>query len=40
VVERFHVMKNLNKALTKARRVIQQDAYETIKTLLKGCRWL
>lgn len=40
VVDRFHVMKNLNEALTKARRVIQQDADETSKTLLKGCRWL
>jgi transposase len=40
VVDRFHVMKNLNEALTKARRLIQQDADETTKTLLKGCRWL
>jgi transposase len=33
-------MKNLNEALTKARRTIQQDSDETTKTMLKGCRWL
>lgn len=40
VVDRFHVMKNLNDALTKARRTIQQEADEAMKTILKGCRWL
>lgn len=40
VVDRFYVMKNLNDALTKARRAIQKDADETTKELLKGCRWL
>jgi transposase len=40
VVDRFHVMKNLNEALTKARRAIQKDADEVTKELLKGCRWL
>lgn len=40
VVDRFHVMKNLNDALTKARRAIQKDADEQTKELLKGCRWL
>lgn len=40
VVDRFHVMKNLNEALTKARRAIQKDADETTRELLKGCRWL
>jgi transposase len=40
VVDRFHVMKNLNEALTKARRAIQKHANETTKELLKGCRWL
>jgi transposase len=40
VVDRFHVMKNLNAALTKARRAIQKDADATTKELLKGCRWL
>ena len=40
IVDRFHVMKNLNDALTKARRVIQKDAEEDTKEILKGCRWL
>jgi transposase len=40
VVDRFHIMKNLNEALTKARRAIQKDADEKTKELLKGCRWL
>lgn len=40
VVDRFHVMKNLNDALTKVRRAIQKDADEKTKELLKGCRWL
>lgn len=39
VVDRFHVMKNLNDALSKARRSIQSQADEATKTLLKGCRW-
>jgi transposase len=40
VVDRFHIMKNLNDALTKVRRTIQKDADEKTKELLKGCRWL
>jgi transposase len=40
VVDRFHVMKNLNDALTKARRAIQHEADEAMKAVLKGCRWL
>ena len=40
VVDRFHLMKNLNDALTKTRRTIQQEADEAMKTVLKGCRWL
>ena len=40
MVDRFHVMKNLNDAVTKARRVIQRQATEAQKELLKGCRWL
>ena len=40
VVDRFHVMKNLNDALSKARRSIQNKADETTKECLKGCRWL
>lgn len=40
VVDRFHVMKNLNEALTKARRAIQKDADDATQEILKGCRWL
>jgi transposase len=40
IVDRFHVMKNLNDALTKARRAIQKEADEDTKEILKGCRWL
>jgi transposase len=40
VVDRFHVMKNLNDAVTKARRAIQRQAPEAQQELLKGCRWL
>jgi len=40
VIDRFHVMKNLTDAITKARRIIQRDADEATKELLKGCRWL
>lgn len=39
-VDRFHVMKNLNQALTQARRVIQRQADEPTRASLKGCRWL
>lgn len=39
VVDRFHVMKNLNDALSKARRSIQKQADQETKALLKGCRW-
>jgi transposase len=39
VVDRFHVMKNLNDALSKARRSIQNQADEATKARLKGCRW-
>ncbi len=39
VVDRFHVMKNLNDALSKARRSIQNQADEATQALLKGCRW-
>jgi transposase len=39
VVDRFHVMKNLLDAISKARRSIQNQAAETTKALLKGCRW-
>jgi transposase len=39
VVDRFHVMKNLNDALSKTRRTIQNQADEGTKARLKGCRW-
>ena len=39
-VDRFHVMKNLNEAVTKARRAIQKRADDATRDLLKGCRWL
>lgn len=40
VVDRFHVIKNLNEALTKAQCAIQKNADETTRRLLRGCRWL
>lgn len=40
VVDRFHVMKNLTDAITKARRSIQSQADEATQALLKGSRWL
>lgn len=39
-VDRFHVMKNLNEAVTQARRAIQRQADEPTRAALKGCRWL
>lgn len=39
-VDRFHVMKNLNEAVSKARRAIQKQADEATQETLKGCRWL
>lgn len=40
VADRFHVMKQLNDQLTKARRQIQRTADAETKEALKGCRWL
>lgn len=40
VIDRFHVMKNLTDALTKARRTIQKQADEATRAILKGGRWL
>ena len=40
VVDRFHVMKNLNHCLTVARREIQRNASNTVKEQLKGSRWV
>ncbi len=39
VVDRFHVMKNLNHCLTMARREIQRAASDEVKKQLKGSRW-
>ena len=39
VVDRFHVMKNLNHCLTIARREIQRTASDEVKEQLKGSRW-
>jgi transposase len=40
VVDRFHVMKNLNHCLTVARREIQRNASDEVKEQLKGSRWV
>jgi transposase len=40
VVDRFHVMKNLNHCLTLARREIQRNASNAVKEQLKGSRWV
>lgn len=40
VADRFHVMKQLNEQLTKARRQIQRQADAETKDALKGTRWL
>jgi transposase len=40
VADRFHVVQNLNRAVTKARRDIQRDAPADIKECLKGSRWV
>ena len=40
VVDHFHVTKNLNAAVTTARRTIQKQADEATQAILKGCRWL
>jgi transposase len=40
VADRFHVMKQLNDQLTKARRQIQRQAAEDTREALKGSRWL
>jgi transposase len=40
VVDRFHVMKNLNHCLTQARREIQNHAPTEVKEQLKGSRWV
>lgn len=40
VVDRFHVMKNLNEALSQIRRKVQKTLAETIQKEMKGIRWL
>lgn len=40
VVDRFHVMKNLNHCLTLARREIQRNASDEVKEQIKGSRWI
>jgi transposase len=40
VVDRFHVMQQLNKRLSQARRRFQAKADEATRAALKGCHWL
>ncbi|MBM3210671.1 ISL3 family transposase [Candidatus Poribacteria bacterium] len=40
VVDRFHVMKNLNDCLTSARREISRDLSKEDKEKVKGSRWI
>lgn len=40
VADRFHVMKQLNDQLSKARRKMQREAEPETKAALKGSRWL
>ena len=40
VPDRFHLQKNLNEVVTKARRAIQRQAPEEVRAVLKGSRWL
>lgn len=40
VADRFHVMQNLNNQVSCVRRDLQRNLPETLKKVLKGCRWL
>jgi transposase len=40
VIDRFHVMKNLNDCLTNTRREICRLSSKEDKAKLKGCRWI
>ena len=40
VIDRFHVMSNLNKAITKCRRDIQRELPKEKKDKYKGYRWI
>ena len=40
VVDRFHVMKQLNTRLTQLRTKYQKESSDEMKKLLKGSRWI
>ena len=40
VADRFHLMQNLNRAVTSARRDLQRNAPPEVKDQLKGSRWV
>ena len=40
VVDRFHVMKQLNTRLTQLRTKYQKESTDEMKNLLKGSRWI
>ena len=40
VVDRFHVVKQLNGKITKLRRTVQKNADEKTEEILKGSRWI
>ena len=40
VIDRFHVMKNLQEGIDATRRAIQREAEEPQRQDLKGCRWV
>lgn len=40
VADRFHMMQQLNKRLTQARRALQKEVDEETRQALKGSRWL
>lgn len=40
VVDRFHVMKNLNDSVSKTRKILQNQATDEQKQQLKGLRWV
>ena len=39
VIDRFHVQKNFNEALSKARRILQCELAKDIAAQIKGLRW-
>ena len=40
VADRFHIMQNLNRAVTTTRREIQRESSPDVKEQLKGSRWV